>query len=59
MKMGKNYKELSRRDFLELAAAGAAGVAVSGLGIPSALGKKTNTQKPHIINIPLFRSAPP
>ena len=33
--MGKK-KELTRRDFLELAAVGAAGAAVSGLGVPSA-----------------------
>jgi peptide/nickel transport system substrate-binding protein len=40
MKMVKNFKELSRREFLELAAVGAAGVAVTGLGIPSAFAAK-------------------
>ncbi|MBI4766967.1 MAG: twin-arginine translocation signal domain-containing protein, partial [Deltaproteobacteria bacterium] len=34
--MGENQKELTRRNFLELVAVGAAGAAVSGLGVPSA-----------------------
>jgi ABC-type transport system substrate-binding protein len=43
MKMGKNQKELTRRNFLELVAVGAAGAAVSGLGIPSAFSASSKT----------------
>jgi peptide/nickel transport system substrate-binding protein len=41
--MGENQKELTRRNFLELVAAGAAGAAVSGLGIPSAFSAASKT----------------
>jgi peptide/nickel transport system substrate-binding protein len=40
MKMVKDLKNLSRREFLELAAIGTAGVAVTGLGVPSAFAAK-------------------
>jgi len=38
MKMVKNLKELTRREFLEVAAVGTAGVAVSGFGVSSVFG---------------------
>jgi peptide/nickel transport system substrate-binding protein len=46
--MGKNQKELSRRNFLELVAAGTAGAAVSGLGVTSAFpaAPKSTAPKP-------------
>lgn len=36
--MRKKGKGLTRRDFLELTAVGAAGVAASGVGVPNAFG---------------------
>jgi peptide/nickel transport system substrate-binding protein len=41
--MGKNQKELSRRNFLELVAVGAAGAAVTGLGVTSAFSAAAKT----------------
>ena len=41
--MGKNLHELSRRNFLELVAVGAAGAAISGLAAPSAFSAASKT----------------
>lgn len=46
MKMGENQKELTRRNFLELVAVGAAGAAVSGLGVPSAFSAASKAAAP-------------
>jgi peptide/nickel transport system substrate-binding protein len=47
--MGENKKELTRRNFLELVAVGAAGAAVSGLGIPSAFSAATKSTAPKAV----------
>ncbi|MBI4765346.1 MAG: twin-arginine translocation signal domain-containing protein [Deltaproteobacteria bacterium] len=44
--MGENQKEFTRRNFLELVAVGAAGAAVSGLGVPSAFSAASKTAIP-------------
>lgn len=47
--MGENHKELSRRNFLELVAVGAAGAAVSGLAVPSAFSAVTKSAIPKAV----------
>ncbi|MBI4766966.1 MAG: ABC transporter substrate-binding protein [Deltaproteobacteria bacterium] len=44
--MEESQKELSRRNFLELVAVGAAGAAVSGLSLPSAFSAASKTANP-------------
>jgi hypothetical protein len=44
--MDKDKKEISRRNFLELVAVGAAGAAVTGLSIPSALSAPAKSAAP-------------